>query len=379
MAPKKSKTIKPKAKRVSASSSEPAIAFDETRFETITNEQRFENVIQYRNIWPERQINLDELPLSVHRNLQCRNWLSLSKDLQAPSIALIREFYSNLHIRSDDNLSTWIRGQSFVITKNVVSDAFNVPRVCRPTYPYSERPPISDVMTLLCGRSVTWGSDPRINSSELTELNYIFFRIACHNIFPISHVHTIPIERCFFLYALVTDASICFPSLFIQTLTEAHRSKCKKHALFFPVFIYRVLNFLQLQNYPSLELIHITAPIGATFLKQRSAQKKNVGPSVGSSKRPRVHGDGDVHAEESPIDPTTIVANDGDDEVHVDNATTDATVAPPLSVRAMMETFMTTQAAHGQLLDGLIAEVAALRADFSEYRNAFPPPPPFDS
>ena len=73
MAPKKSKTIKTKAKRVFASSSEPAIVFDQIRFETVTNEQRFGNLIQYRNIWPERQINLDELPISVHRNLQCRN------------------------------------------------------------------------------------------------------------------------------------------------------------------------------------------------------------------------------------------------------------------------------------------------------------------
>ena len=40
---------------------------------------------------------------------------------------------------------------------------------------------------------------------------------------------------------------------------------------------------------------------------------------------------------------------------------------------------MTTQAAHGQLLDGLITEVAALRVDFSEYRSAFPPLPPSDS
>ncbi|XP_050248672.1 disease resistance protein At4g27190-like [Quercus robur] len=267
--------------------------------------------------------------------------------------------------------------QSFVITKNDVSNALNVPHVSRPTYPYSERPPISDVMTLLCWRSVTWGSNPRINSSELTELNYIFFRIACHNIFPIPHVHTIPIERCFFLYALITDASICLPSLFYQTLAEAHRSKCKKHGLFFPVFIYRVLNFLGLENFPSLELIHITAPIGATFLKQRSAQKKNVGPSASSLKRPRVQPTvGDAHAEESPVDPTTAVADDG---VHADSAVAEPTVPPPLSLRAMMETFMTTQAAHGQLLDGLIAEVAVLRADFSEYRSAFPPPPPSDS
>ena len=81
MAPKESKTIKTKAKRVSASSSKRAIVFDQTTFETVTKEQRFENVIQYRKIWPELEINLDELPLAIHRNLQCRNWLSLCKDL----------------------------------------------------------------------------------------------------------------------------------------------------------------------------------------------------------------------------------------------------------------------------------------------------------
>ena len=39
---------------------------------------------------------------------------------------------------------------------------------------------------------------------------------------------------------------------------------------------------------------------------------------------------------------------------------------------------MTTQAAYGQLLDELIAEVAALRVDFTKYKSAFPPPS-FDS
>ena len=40
--------------------------------------------------------------------------------------------------------------------------------------------------------------------------------------------------------------------------------------------------------------------------------------------------------------------------------TNDPTVTPPLSPRAMMETFMTTQVAHGQLI-----EVAILRFDFA--------------
>nr|POE96377.1 hypothetical protein CFP56_53950 [Quercus suber] len=87
----------------------------------------------------------------------------------------------------------------------------------------------------------------------------------------------------------------------------------------------------------------------------------------------------DVHFEESPVDPTAAVADDGDDEVHVDSVDAKPTIPPPLSLRAMMETFMTTQADHGQLLDGLVAEVAALSAEFTEYRTAFPPPPPSDS
>ena len=78
----------------------------------------------------------------------------------------------------------------------------------------------------------------------------------------------------------------------------------------------------------------------------------------------------------------TVVANNGVDEVDI-NAngaqTTDPFVPPHLSLRSMMETFMSTQAAHGQLLDELLIEVAALRTDFDEYRSAFPPPPPSDS
>ena len=51
----------------------------------------------------------------------------------------------------------------------------------------------------------------------------------------------------------------------------------------------------------------------------------------------------------------------------VDDNTADPTVTPPLSLCAMMETFITTQAAHRQLIDELLIEVAALRADFAEY------------
>ena len=70
-------------------------------------------------------------------------------------------------------------------------------------------------MSYITGTTIRWGSNPHITTHELTELNYLFFQMTCHSIWPISHLHTIPIERCAFLYALVTDAPMSFPTLFI--------------------------------------------------------------------------------------------------------------------------------------------------------------------
>ena len=54
------------------------------------------------------------------------------------------------------------------------------------------------------------------------------------------------------------------------------------------------------------------------------------------------------------------------------------TVALPLSLCAVMQSFMTTQVAYGQLLDELLTEVSFFRVDFVEYRSDFPSPPPFE-
>ena len=122
-------------------------------------------------------------------------------------------------------------------------------------------------MSYLIGTPIQWGIDPRIISHKLTEIHYLFFRISCHSIWPISHLHTIHIERCAFLYALVTDAPMSFPHLFIRSLVEVHRSNSSAHALFFPIFIHRILLHLGLEEFLASEPVHIIAPIGATFLR----------------------------------------------------------------------------------------------------------------
>ena len=108
--------------------------------------------------------------------------------------------------------------------------------------------------------------DPRITSSALFETAYLFLRVACHSLWPISHLHTIHLERYVFLYAFMSGAFISFPHLFLCSLNEVHKSSTIGHVLIYPIFIHRILLFLGLADFPSNEPIHVVGPLGATFL-----------------------------------------------------------------------------------------------------------------
>ena len=101
-------------------------------------------------------------------------------------------------------------------------------------------------------------------SSALSKTAYLFLRVTCHSLWPISHLHTIPLERCAFLYAFMSGASISFPHLFLRSL---HRSSAIGHALIYPIFIHRILLFLGLADFPASEPVHVVGPLGATFLR----------------------------------------------------------------------------------------------------------------
>ena len=112
----------------------------------------------------------------------------------------------------------------------------------------------------------------------LSETAYLFLRVACHSLWLISHLHTIPLERCVFLYTFMSGASISFPHLFLRSLNEVHRSSAIGHAFIHPIFIHRILLFLDLADFPTGDPVHIVGPLGATFLRQRAAHLR-VDPS----------------------------------------------------------------------------------------------------
>ena len=133
-------------------------------------------------------------------------------------------------------MKSWIRGEEYTITPTVVASALGVPKVQHPVYSCDESPPLNDIMSYLTGSSIQWGTDPRSTSHKLTEIHYFFFGISCHSIWPIFHLHTIPIKRCAFLYVLVTDAPMSFPHLFLCSLVEVYKSNSSAHAFLFSFF-----------------------------------------------------------------------------------------------------------------------------------------------
>ena len=285
---------------------------------------------------------------------------------------MIREFYSNFSVHSDDSniqfVKSWIRGEEYVITFDVMTSALGVPLVQQPVYPYIESPPFDDIMSLITGTSISWSTDPRITSARLIELNYLFFKIYCHCIWLISHLHTIPIERYAFLYNLVTDALMSFPTLFIQSLVEVHRISAKSYSFFFPIFIHRFLLDLGLEDFPVSEPVHIITPIGATFLRQRATQLK------ASSKCPRVESSiGDACRPPTSGDPTTK---------EFGNPT--ATVDPLLSsssdayIRSILDIVIAVQAVHGPLLLDVLSVLQVIRVALAGGSGSSPLPPPFD-
>ena len=340
-----------------------------SRVQLFRNERACEAYVKLnskRKIWVKRSVILNEVDPAIRANLESRGWLSLLEIDHPPPTALIREFFSNLscHIYDSNTVvQSWIRGVEFTITPRVVVEALGVLIVTDPVYPYDESPHIDEVMSHIIGSSIQWGFDLRITSSALSETVYLFLRVACHSLWPISHLHTIPLERCVFLYAFMSGTSISFPHLFLCSLNEVHRSSVIGHALIYPIFIHRILLFLGLADFPSSELVHVVGPLGTTFLLQRAAHLR-ANPSVSRG------------ASSSSVPPPPY--STGAAETSGAAAATD--VPPPSTsddsdIRRTLDHVLTIQAAQGQVLVDILDEIRGLRADLAWFRSSSSPPP----
>ena len=77
--------------------------FESDRFRTEKNQETYEKLNIYRSVWAKRKVILDELNGEIRRNFESRGWLPLLDVEHPPLATLIREFYSNLSVHSNDS------------------------------------------------------------------------------------------------------------------------------------------------------------------------------------------------------------------------------------------------------------------------------------
>ena len=163
----------------------------------------------------------------------------------------------------------------------------------------------------------------------------------------------------------MSGASTSFPHLFLHSLNEVHRSSAIGHAFIHPIFIHRILLFLGLANFPSGEPVHVVGPLGATFLRQRTAYLR-ADPSVSQG------------ASSSSVPPPP--SSTGAAETSGATAAAAADVPPPTTsddsdIRCTLDHVLTIQAAQGQILVDILDEIRGLRADLARFQSSSSPPP----
>ena len=114
--------------------------------------------------------------------------------------------------------------------------------------------------------------------------------------------------------------------------------------------------FLGLDDFLAGEPVHIIAPIGATFLRQRAAHLR-VGPT---------HSRG-MSSSVGPPPPSST----GADMAEVSGATA-ADVPPPTTsddsdIRRTLDHVLTVLAAHGQILVDVLDEIRGLRVELAQF------------
>ena len=122
--------------------------------------------------------------------------------------------------------------------------------------------------------------------------------------------------------------------------------------------------FLGLDDFPAGEPVHIIAPIGATFLRQRAAHLR-VGPT-----HPR-----GMSSSVGPPPPSST----GADTAEVSGVTAadvpPSTTSDDSDIRRTLDHVLTVLAAHGQILVDVLDEIRGLHVELAQFQRSSLPPP----
>lgn len=114
------------------------LIYDRDQFRVDKARRQYEFYYHDRKIVVERGINevdLDACALRVRTVLEAQGLLDMVMDHCPALEEIICEFYANLYKRRSNSFRTCVRKKKIVVTRTLISNIMEAPRVCNPEYP----------------------------------------------------------------------------------------------------------------------------------------------------------------------------------------------------------------------------------------------------
>ncbi|KAB1219405.1 hypothetical protein CJ030_MR3G001112 [Morella rubra] len=234
----------------------PPADFDSTKFLSAQVKELFNKKFSPKLLIIERELLLEELTeMHVAECFQSRGWESMITDIVPPSTSVIHELYSNMHNFIDaTSFIVYFRGQSIEVDPSVLTHCLSLPRVYKPTYPYSDktRPSINEIANYLAQKQLKFKAK-EFTSKLFNSEHLILSRIISTNIFPTRHLSALSFERMRFLYAFLINDHIDLPSHICAHMVKVFHFKSTTNRLPYCCLIMKFLaaNFISIpQNEP---------------------------------------------------------------------------------------------------------------------------------
>ena len=175
-----------------------------------------------------------------------------------------------------------VRGMRIVVTLEIVSEVLHVPRVVHLDYPGCERLRTvskDELLYLFCETLSSLGDRQNTPCLSFAEGPRFFNMVMTFILHPLSHYNTITDPHARFLFSLLEDISIDFPSQFILSLIDVYRDTATRDMLIFSSAITRILYHFSVSFAVSTPFL-VMGAIDRATVRQSEAQLRPRRPRI---------------------------------------------------------------------------------------------------
>ncbi|KAB1202361.1 hypothetical protein CJ030_MR8G004622 [Morella rubra] len=145
-----------------------------------------------------------------------------------------------------------------------------------------------DAMTTLLFRHPVPYLGKALTMRDFTVENHVLTRIVCTNLYPVSHMTFLSLERVRFLFALFSGASIDITSHICDYMLEVYENASGNQSLPFPCLVNRLVTSSCLPSIDGETAIDLHGPIGLHSISLSRAQLRKQKSASASAKLKRI-------------------------------------------------------------------------------------------